>query len=451
MTKQQNYQKFIFEDYDLNREKGEIKMRFSFDDQLQFEEKVTFPTEGINWDKVNVKALKLALDNLHLIAGISYYKAYCPRQIELRSQQLNQEQAVFWNRIYERGLGEFFYQNQIDFRGLLAFPFSKEINEVKPEELSLTKRSLLPIGGGKDSLVSAGMLQRGSEDFTLISLRDAQPINDTAEIIGKLRLILNRELSPLLFELNDQGAYNGHVPITAYLSFLFVVCAILYDYQNIIFSLEKSADFGQLMYLGHDINHQYSKSYDFEEDLSDYLKAYVSPEIKVFSLLRPFYELRIAKIFSTSKDLDKFLEVFSSCNTNFKIKRDKGQTLWCRKCPKCAFVFAILAPFIDAGKLQAAFGENLFDADILLDTYRELIGIKDHKPFECVGTPEEMLVALNLASKMKAYKNTKVIQMFLKELAPQVERFDLMTEEVMKIHGSANIPQHFQTILYEFS
>lgn len=65
-----------------------------------------------------------ALFALHLAGGTSYYKTCCPKEIEVQSGKLNADQAAFWNTVYERGLGEFFYQNQIDFRKLIQFPIT---------------------------------------------------------------------------------------------------------------------------------------------------------------------------------------------------------------------------------------------------------------------------------------------------------------------------------------
>src|SRR5690348_8992211 len=55
--------------------------------------------------------LKNSLDNLLLILGISYYKLFCPKNIELSQIKLSKEQADFWNAVYTKGLGEFFYKN----------------------------------------------------------------------------------------------------------------------------------------------------------------------------------------------------------------------------------------------------------------------------------------------------------------------------------------------------
>ncbi|MBD3270360.1 hypothetical protein GF376_02440 [Candidatus Peregrinibacteria bacterium] len=445
------YQEFIFEDYKLNRETGELSLKYSFDDIIHFEEKVYFPVEKIDWSKVNLEALKLALDNLHLMMGISYYKAYVPSKMVLKKTELSVDQAIFWKKIYQRGLGEFFYKNNIDFNGLINFPFDEELRP-SHVHLELTERSLVPIGGGKDSLATAEMLNQAGENFDYFTFKDELPIKETAAILGKNRLLINRKIDPQIIELNNQGAFNGHIPISAVISFLMIVCGVLYDYKYFILSLEKSANYGQIDYLGMDINHQYSKSYEFEQDFSEYIARYISPDLHFFSFLRPFYEIRIAKIFANNPNFEKYAPIFTSCNRNFKLyKKPEEAGKWCGKCPKCAFVFAILAPFVDKNKLIEIFGGNLFDDAELVDLFRELSGYKDIKPFECVGTPEEMIAAFDMVATKGDYADSAVIKMYLEEIKPDISDAEKIKEEVLKIHESVTIPSRFLNILYEFS
>lgn len=376
------------------------------------------------------------------MAGISYYKTYCPPEIVLKNKQLTTTQARFWNNLYTRGLGEFFYTNELDFQDLIKFPVSKGF-KVKALKSSLRERSLLPIGGGKDSLLSAELLQKAGEDFTLFSLNNPGPIEETARIIAKERIIVYRTLDPQLIVLNKQGAYNGHVPITAYLSFLLLTCAVLYDYKYLILSLEKSSNFGQVLYHGLDINHQYSKSEEFERDFRQYVEQFICSGIEMFSLLRPFYEIKIAQLF-----VDKgarYFSTFSSCNTNFKLQNPANER-WCGVCPKCAFVFAIFSAFMPKEKLLEIFGKNLYANPELLETYRELLGLVGIKPFECVGTDEEVQLALYLAHNRGEYEEDPVMQMFVAELLPSLQ-LEKLQEKLLQTYEHDLLPERFRKIL----
>lgn len=406
------FKSFIFEGFKYEFIEAEeeliIKLNYSLDSREKFEEILTLKVTLAEWKKVNLTALEKALEGLFLIGGISYYKTFCPPKIVQKVVPMNQAQAKFWQKLYERGLGEFFYQNQLDFRGLIKF--EPTVDKVEGAiAVHLRERALLPLGGGKDSIVSAELLKKFGLDFITISLRDAKPIKDTAEVIGKNRILIDRMIAPRLMELNEAGALNGHVPITAFISFLLVVSAIVYDYKFLVLSLEKSANFGQLEFFGQDINHQYSKSEEFEGDFRNYVSRYICPEVEYFSLLRGFYELRIVELFARLKNLDEYLPVFTSCNTNFKIVKNKPATLWCGKCPKCAFVFLCLAAFLERRKLLKVFGKNLLDSPELINVYEELLGVKNFKPFECVGTPEECRAALWLINQKAEYRDDAVV------------------------------------------
>jgi hypothetical protein len=100
------------------------------------------------------------------------------------------------------------------------------------------------------------------------------------------------------------------------------------------------------------INHQYSKSFEFEEDFFEYSQMYFSPKVCYFSILSGMYEYKIANIFSSQKE---FFPYFSSCNGNFTIHKQSEQNHWCNDCPKCAFVFLILSNFLDIDELQKIF------------------------------------------------------------------------------------------------
>ncbi len=448
------FEKFIFKDYSFDFSSGVLKLNYSLDNQIEFEEKLIFPVKNIQWKNVNKQALNLAFNAILLAGGISYYKSYCPSKIEIQSEKLKKEQVDFWNKYYQHGLGEFFSQNRIDFQRLINFPLSLDTPSVKSVKknsikLNLSERSLLPIGGGKDSIVSSEILKSAAENFMLFNVRESEPIKNTAQIMGGERLIVEREISPKLLELNAQGALNGHVPITGYISFILVASAILYDYKNLIMSLEMSANFGNFEYLGMEINHQYSKSEEFEIDFNTYLKNYISPSIKLFSLLRQWQEIKITKIFSELKNVNQYLPVMTSCNTNFKITGDKPKTLWCGKCPKCAFVFLMLAPFISKIKLIKIFGKNLLNDQKLILLYKELLGLENVKPFECVGTPEECFAAFDLVSQKSEYIGDLALEMFKLEKKYLNHKLNSIIE-VWNDSDSLCIPEKFKKILKNF-
>jgi len=358
----------------------------------------------------NIKpdALQKFIEPLQLILGISYYKLYCPPKINVLFP-LSVEQASFWNTVYQKGLGEFCYRNKIDPAHLAKFPFSKI--KINPERLAVEDRILLGIGGGKDSIVAAELLKDFSTTSFLVETQRLDLLAErVVEKIGNPLLKIQRILDPKIFEAHE-GAYNGHVPISAIWAFLGLLSAAVYSYKYVVVGNEHSSNFGNLKYRGQTINHQWSKSAEFENLLQEYTRKFITPDITYFSLLRQFYEIRIAKMFAQHK---KYFSVFSSCNRNFRVAKTRPDSLWCGECPKCAFVFLMLAAFLNKKELLGIFKQNLLAKEELIPVYRDLFGLGKLKPFDCVGTPEESRAAFVLAAKK--FKNNVVIKTFLPKI-----------------------------------
>ncbi len=440
----QNTHIFTFQGHKVDLEAGAASFQYVLDknrEKTQFTEKITFPSVVKN--TIPEPLLKAILDTLLLTLGISYWKLYCPSTIVLSSLKISKEQANFWNTVYTKGLGEFFYKNKIDFRGLVQFPY-EETAKPEPTAFPREDRSLLPIGGGKDSIVAAELLKTHKKPFTAFTVNSSTVQEETIKLLKTDDIIIKRILDPKLLELNkEKDTYNGHVPISVVYAGLGVFAAILYNYRYIVLSNEKSANYGNIEYLGEMINHQWSKSQEFEKLFQDYVKTYITPDITYFSLLRPLHEITIAKLFSKYK---QYFSVFSSCNRNFTLANTTGEKIWCGKCPKCAFVFAMLAAFLSKKELIAIFGQNLFADKALLALYKELLGVSNFKPFECVGTPEETKVAFYLASKRGEFSADPVIQFFMKDVLPTFSP-EKTEKEVFATLPSDNMPSAFADII----
>jgi len=400
---------FVFNGYELKLEKGEIFFHFGFtgEKNIDFTEKISFPPVNDNIPKALLKSI---FDNLMLILGISYWKLYCPKEIIIKSNFLTREQAEFWNSVYTKGLGEFFYKNKIDFHGLVKFPFSEKIGS-NPVNFPRKDRFLLGIGGGKDSILAAEILKKKGIDFDLF-MADSNIQKEVGSLIGKDKLIFRRELDSRLFELNkEKGVYNGHIPISVVYAFLGLIFCAFYDYNNFVVGNEKSANYGNVEYLGKTINHQWSKSEEFEKLFRDYVKKFITSSIEYSSPLRDMTELQVVERFVK---YPKYFKVFSSCNRNFKINPSAllrtSSKRWCGECPKCLFVFISLAAFLPKKQVIDIFDKNLFEEKSLIPIFEELIGIRNFKPFECVGTPEEVKEALEKIMGKREFNETFLIK-----------------------------------------
>lgn len=438
--------KFIFVGH--NWFPKEQKVTFSYQvrhngGEFEFTEILEFP-QASQAGEIPEKLLKNVLDSLLLVLGISYYKLFCPRDLIMEGISLSQDQAEFWNTVYTKGLGEFFYKNKIDFRGLISYPYSNAA-VASPAPFSRQVRALVGVGGGKDSIVAAELLKELNKPFTAFVVNSHPIMDQTIQLLGAEKLVVARTIDPLLIELNKQeDTYNGHVPVSAQNAFIALLTALLYDYKFIIMANEQSANFASTEYLGQEINHQWSKSYEFESLFQNYVKTYLTPDVYYFSLLRPFSEIAIVKLFSKQQ---KYFSVFSSCNKNFKITGEIAGVKWCGDCPKCAFTFAMLSAFLPKKELVIIFGQNLFAKFELIQLYKELLGVANIKPLDCVGTADEVRVAFYLASQRNEYEKDPVMQLFKKEVLPQVPDVEKLKEQVFKKSANHSIPDEFQEIL----
>ncbi len=451
MLPMKSYSVFHFTGYSWNHHAGKISLKYSLDRKVDFEEIIMLP-EPVSDERLKAKEWEIErlLFALHLIGGISYYKTALPTEIRIHSGELTIPEAKFWNTVYESGLGEFFYRNNIDFRGLLKFPATKEkeIPRVAMKtrgEVNPLKRILVPVGGGKDSVVTAELLKKSGANVTLLRMEPHPLIDDLALTIGLPMITVRRILSPVLFDLNRDGALNGHVPITAYLSILSCLLAVLYDYDGVAMSNEASANEGNVEFKGVTVNHQWSKSAEFERMLQRYLETNILTNTAYWSMLRPLSELKISEIFA---GYPQYFTKTTSCNRNWRIIEDPAMTSrWCGECPKCAFVFACMAAFLPEDTLRNMFGGNFFEDEKLLPLYRELLGLEKFKPFECVGTVNEVKAAFLLASKRGDLKGTPVMKMFEAEVLKSIKDSEALIAAALAPAHEQFIPERFRSLL----
>ena len=404
------YPKFIFESFDFKLKPKGLKISFDFkiEPNIKFHPEILI--EGIRQKevkRVGERALGNLIFNLGLIEILSYWKSTCSPEIEILTGSLTKEQIKWWKNLILKGMGQFFYENKIDFRKkFIKIEAKGEKREIFKKNLDPDK-ILVPVGGGKDSVVTVEYLKMMGKKLILFSLNPQAPHKKVIKISKiKEKVFVKRKIDKKLLELNKKGFLNGHTPFTAYLSFLSVLVACLKGCKFIAFSNEKSAEEGNLKYLGRIINHQYSKTKDFERKFREYTKKYLAKKLEYFSLLRDLYEIEISALFS---QFPQYFDAFLSCNEAFKTYSGKKRPIkkWCGKCPKCLFVFTCLYPFI-GNRIIKIFKKNLFEKKSLLLLMLQLIGKRKFKPFECVGTKKESFLAFKMSLERWKKENQKL-------------------------------------------
>lgn len=374
----------------------------------------------------------------------SYWKAVLTPQIEIACGSLSTTQLQFWKKLLSEGLGEFFYVNQLT---PLQPEWKVTVNDMQPLEratsLTVSKRVLVPVGGGKDSIVTLEMLAKAGFDiFTTSGNQGASP--SVVAQFSKINtvqgnIIFHRTLDPFLFELNANGYPNGHTPFSSILAFLTTLIADLESIPYVALSNERSANEPTGVWQGQAVNHQYSKSLQFEQDVQTYLRSTFDMAPTYFSFLRPWYELQIMKAFTAYPD---YFAVFRSCNVGQKTNS------WCGNCAKCTFVALLLSAFLPDEKVTAIFGKEMLMDTTLVTYLEELLGQTEYKPFECIGTIEESQVALWMAANLRQSKLPPLFVPFTDYLETHAKRLEALSKTLLAQRSEEHcIPAPFLSAL----
>ena len=385
-------------------ESGVVSLDYALGEELVFTETLTFETPFPTEPDLAASGLQQALLHLHVAAGTSYYKAAAPPEVVIEGSCLTPVEREFHHHLYDEGLREFAVTNGLPVPRPVLIR-SEEGTGRGRASTGATPRAgglLVPIGGGKDSMVLIEAVKHLRP--RLFAVNPHPLVFELADRTGLDLIVVRRRLDPALSAANASGALNGHVPITAIVSLIAVVGSFLYGYDSIAMAVERSASEETVLVDGIPVNHQYSKSLEFELLLRELVATSIDPGLRYGSALRPYSELAIARAFARLTD---FHGTFCSCNSAFRGVAETGDR-WCGHCPKCRFVALMLAPFVSRADLAAILGRDLFADPDQIDGFAALMSHED-KPFECVGERRESAAALRLLSDRTEWRETPVV------------------------------------------
>jgi hypothetical protein len=395
---------------------GTVRLGYALDD-ITFEETFKLPAPT-----VTSPAQPLLLDLLHWVAGVSYYKAAIPETISFESAaEPSLITARLLHALYSEGLGEFAVVNDLEELPNPRFHHGLDAGRGDPTADLLAaptaddrpiNRLLVPVGGGKDSSVAIEIARASGLETELFSIGDATPIRETARVAGLPRHLVTRQIDRRLLELNEQGALNGHIPITAIVSCVALLTAATQGFDAVALANERSASAGNFLWHGVEVNHQFSKSRRVERLMTQTV-AEIPDAPRIFSILRPASELSIARAFAAMTD---YHPVFTSCNRVFRLDPARRTSSWCCDCDKCRFVYLVLAPFSTPEHLKAVFGADLLADPDQYDRFALLSATGGEKPFECVGEVDESLGAIRLLSESPLWSEHAVVRRLAAEV-----------------------------------
>lgn len=406
---------------------GPIKIRKTFTDRL------IFPGVAPElWEHVPKAVLEPTLQALLLMVGINYWCVFPTKNIHIEGFTLTRGQAQFWDSLYLNGLGEFFYDMKMDFHNLIAFPYDESLAKAMPARFIRPEKALLLNGAGKDSILSAEILKTSNTPFDFFSFAPTPAHKRIAELVGAKTIIVTRRRDPWINIIMSHFGVSNAYPSVSTFSFIAILLAELKGYNKIVFSNERSADFGNLTYLGLEVNHQWCKSSEAEKMVNDYIQNFITPDIKTESLLRKYSELEIVRRFV---HYPQYLHYVTSCNNYFWLTSTeqllRRKAYWCKRCPKCVFLFACFAAYLPKKEVVGIFGANLFANKRLLPLVRRILGIEGFKPLDCVGEPEEMILAMHYAVQRGEYVGDSATELFLEHF-PLSYDFDGIESKVLE-------------------
>lgn len=432
------YKEFNYDNYSyvFSDNKLEITFEFSQYDGIKFNPKWIIPVKESEYLTKNKEFLENIIFNLGMVEVVSYWKATCSPILNINCLSLDEKQINWWKKLYFNGLGEFFYTNNISVNeeNFINIVCKNKIKKSKFVVKDESSGCLIPIGGGKDSIVTLETLNKTNfkEDNLcyIVNPRGATVLTSKISGYEDKTVSVSRTIDKNLLDLNSKGFLNGHTPFSAILAFSSYLTAYLYNKKYITLSNESSANESNVA--GSNINHQYSKSIEFENDFRQYVSEYLSDEIQYFSLLRPLNEFKIVQLFCK---YPKYFKVFKSCNAGSK------EDIWCTNCPKCLYVYIMLSAFLSLDDMNEIFAANMLDNADLANILDGLISSEYDKPFECVGTKEEINYALYITiNKLKEKE-----QQLPKLLVYYLNNYSEIYDNILSSNTKQNVENYYDT------
>ncbi|MFP3942618.1 MAG: endonuclease domain-containing protein [Alphaproteobacteria bacterium] len=441
--------RFQIQDWDCDCGNASVLFHYKCSEYGPFTESVRFPAEFRPGFREFCERHRGIIGVAHRILGVSYYKAAAAPRIHVKQDLTGPAELEALRALYSKGLGEFYYRNGLPFPPQQQWVTTDRYSGHAAGGRADEGIALQAFGGGKESQVVRHLLAGSTRK---VHLAGVSLTEETAKVIASTTpepvLDVRRRLDPALIEANRAGALNGHVPVTAINSAVLAMLAGLLNASWLVFGNEAAAEEPTLSTGTARINHQYSKTLEWEKLFAAVTAAAMPEGFRYFSLLRPVSELWIARALAGNRDA---LAAFRSCNRNFRQDpaHHPGARRWCGKCAKCAFTALTLAPFLGPERSLDVFGSRMLDDPALLDEYRAIAGLTDQKPWDCVGSVREARAVFARLGADPRWKDCANVREIIRELPPSHDPEALSRDFEAAVTGSGphNLPPGARALL----
>ena len=314
--------------------------------------------------------------------------------ISIIADHLSSKALDIFLKVYQGVFSQHRYENnRIDYIGPQFVIVDRNLGQSQATEIMTDHSAILTgCGGGKDSILAMKIFEEAKIPFA--SLQYSHSVYGKAENQHNLIADVLEYTTPIkkhlisiyddfishpflsLYCPENSGIIAPETPVSIFES-LFVI--LHGGYRYLCLAHEKSANTGNFYWNENDceVNHQWGKSFEAESLLNQYVKENLLSNFTYFSILQPLYDFRIFK------NLARYPEVLPkihSCNV---------QKPWCKKCAKCAYVWLGLMAAFPPEQIDLIFQKNLLDDPDLLLIFKQLLGLTQHTPFECIGEIDE--------------------------------------------------------------
>jgi hypothetical protein len=397
-----------------------LRFRYSVD---AFEFATSIYYEGICFDRLKQLYSQELL--FRVVAHIALFESmkFCslfPEAVDLSliSHALSPASLQLYIQIYQGVFKQCWYENRVSTYRQPRLIVDQQPKESPPALIGgSTDTILVACGGGKDSFVAMQILSEAGMDFA--SMQYSHSVYGQAEhqhqLIANVIACVNPHRQHRISIIDDfmqfpfvsqyfpdhAGLIAPETPVSVFESLPLI---LHHGYRYLTMAHERSANKGNLYWneINQDVNHQWGKGVEAEQAINQFIRAHLLADFAYFSLLQPVHD---ARIFKKLGHYPEALTKIHSCNI---------QKPWCKKCPKCAYVWLGLMAVFEPQQVDAVFAVNLFDDQDLLPTFRQLLGLADQTPFECIGEVEESWLAMKRCYEKGL--SGRAMQLFVQEI-----------------------------------
>lgn len=391
----------------FERSRHQLSYEFTYE-RLHFATSIWY--ESVDLDELEQRYGRDSMDAIYFHIGAFEVNKLCslrPARLEFGpfAHLVTSEFEQLWRTIFRNVWAQWRYENCLpDYLGP-TIELPERPATVGP--LAIEEQGPVDIlafcGGGKDSLVALHLLERVGAPYATLAYSNsgygrAEPqhrlisalLDHFTPTARHRQWVYDDFMDAPVVELTpDAEVTTLTAAETPASMFEALPYALAHGYRRFCLAHERSADRGNLVWreTGEEVNHQWGKSTEAELLLNAYVGERLVTNLEIFSILKPVHDVLIFNLLAERTDA---VVDAHSCNVTKP---------WCGRCPKCAYVWLNYQAYLPTELVDSIFERNLFDEPANQQWFRQMLGLGEHTPFECIGEVAEARLAFELCRR----------------------------------------------------